>query len=696
MNDLPKTLDETYSRTLLGIDEEKREYAQRLFRCLAVSIRPLRVEELAEILAIQFDEEALPTFNTDRRPANAEEAVMSLCSSLIAIVDRGGHQVVQFSHFSLKEYLTSERLAAAEERLSYYHILPEAAHAILAQAGLSLLLHLNDEIDRDTIAHFPLAPYAARHWVDHAQFRNVSSHIKEVMKHLFDPTKPHFAAWVWLYDIDCYWTERMPTMHPTRPKAVPLYYASLCGFADLAEHLIATHSPDVNSRGGSHATALHAALVKGHLRIASLLLRNGADPNSRDHLGRVPLHKVSQGGQLVMAKSRLEIAQLLINSGADVNVADDEGCVPLHAAAQTGYREIAELLLESSTSLDSRNRKPETPLGLSYSKGKPDMAHFLIDHGSDITRLLLDHDTDADRIDDGGWTPLHVASHEGHDEIVQLLFNHGADANRPDNGSWTPLHLASWEGHEHIVRLLLDYGVNVNHPDNGGWTPLHAASQEGHNHIVELLLDHGADPNHANGEGSTSLHVASQMGHDNAVRLLLHHGAVGHRLDGDGWASLHLASKRGHYDVVGLLLQHGADSNHAHSTNGLTPLHLALQGGHDHIIRLLLEHGADSNHAHSTNGLTPLHLASQEGHDLIVRLLLEHGADANSLNSDGWTPLRLASQRGHDNIVQLLLKHGADADHPNSHSSTPRGFASREGDVERRRIAIATRTRRRL
>ena len=25
LNDLPKTLDETYSRTLLGIDEEKRE-----------------------------------------------------------------------------------------------------------------------------------------------------------------------------------------------------------------------------------------------------------------------------------------------------------------------------------------------------------------------------------------------------------------------------------------------------------------------------------------------------------------------------------------------------------------------------------------------------------------------------------------------------------------------------------------------
>ena len=163
MNDLPKTLDETYSRTLLGnvgIDEEKREYALRLFQCLMASIRPLLVEELAEIPAIQFDEEAFPSFNANWRPEYAEETVMSVCSSLIAIVDRGGHHVVQFSHFSVKEYLTSERLAAVEERLSYYHILPEPTHIILAHTSLSVLLHLDDEINRDTTADFPLAPYA--------------------------------------------------------------------------------------------------------------------------------------------------------------------------------------------------------------------------------------------------------------------------------------------------------------------------------------------------------------------------------------------------------------------------------------------------------------------------------------------------------------------------------------------------------
>ena len=291
LSDLPKTLDETYGRTLLGIDEEKREYAQRLFQCLAVSIRPLHLEELAEILAVRFDETKHATFNAAWRPENTEEAVISACSSLVAIVDREGSRVVQFSHFSVKEYLTSERLATAEERLSYYHILPEPAHTILAHAGLSVLLQLDDNIDRDTIGHFPLAPYAARHWVDHARFRNVSSYIEEVMKRLFDSAKPHFSAWVWLHDIDRYWIKPMSSMYPTRPEAVPLYYASLSGFLGLVEHLISAHPQDVNSRGGSHTTPLHAASLKGHLEVASLLLENGADPNSRDDMDRAGYHK---------------------------------------------------------------------------------------------------------------------------------------------------------------------------------------------------------------------------------------------------------------------------------------------------------------------------------------------------------------------------------------------------------------------
>ena len=55
LDELPETLDETYASTLRQIDEQNWEYARRLFQCVAAASRPLRVDELAEFLAFDFD-----------------------------------------------------------------------------------------------------------------------------------------------------------------------------------------------------------------------------------------------------------------------------------------------------------------------------------------------------------------------------------------------------------------------------------------------------------------------------------------------------------------------------------------------------------------------------------------------------------------------------------------------------------------
>ena len=273
LNDMPKSLDETYERALLAISPQMRQYAQRIFQCLAVSIRPLRVEELADILAVRF-EEALPKFNSDWRLGDdAEQVVLSVCSNLISVVNVGGSQVVQFSHFSVKEFLTSDRLASAGKDISSYRIIPRSGHAILAQASLSVLLELDDHIDRDSVKNFPLSSYAAQHLVDHGRFEGVPSGIQVAIGQLFDPDKPHFSAWVWIYDMDDPWRGEMPTAHPKRPKATPLYYAVLCGFRRLIEHLIKSYPGDVDARGGYHESPLVAAFFQDDLETALSLLR---------------------------------------------------------------------------------------------------------------------------------------------------------------------------------------------------------------------------------------------------------------------------------------------------------------------------------------------------------------------------------------------------------------------------------------
>jgi hypothetical protein len=109
--------------------------------------------------------------------------------------------VVQFSHFSVKEYLTSARLATSSQDVSRYHIALEPAHTILVQACVSVLLQSGDDDEPDDIEDAPLARYAARYWVRHAEFEDVASRIKG-MEYLFDLDKPYFAAWRRFHDID--------------------------------------------------------------------------------------------------------------------------------------------------------------------------------------------------------------------------------------------------------------------------------------------------------------------------------------------------------------------------------------------------------------------------------------------------------------------------------------------------------------
>jgi hypothetical protein len=124
-----------------------------MLQCLLVAVRPLRVEELAELLAFEFNatQGGIPKYRAAWRLGDQTQAVLSTCSSLVTIVDDNGFpyyrqaQVVQFSHFSVKEFLMSNRLG---KFLSISHSSHASAHTVLSQACLGALLHLDNHIDK--------------------------------------------------------------------------------------------------------------------------------------------------------------------------------------------------------------------------------------------------------------------------------------------------------------------------------------------------------------------------------------------------------------------------------------------------------------------------------------------------------------------------------------------------------------------
>jgi hypothetical protein len=403
LEELPDSLDETYERILREIRKSNQGLARRLMQCLVAAIRPLEVKELAEVLVFDFNAEGIPKLNQNWRWEDQEEAVMSACSSLVTIVKDGDSPIVQFSHFSVKEFLTADRLAEPIRDVSCYHIELEAAHTILAQACIGVLLRLDDHVDRDNIKDFPLARYAAGCWPRHAKFGSVSLRIKDGMECLFDEDKPHFATWLWIYDEQNH--GRMSTMSPEKPGAVPLLYAAWHGFRDLAAHLIAEHPEHVNARDVRGLTAMHAATRRGNINILSLLLEHDADVNGRDWTGATSLHWAPGSGTL-------DSGRWLLDHGADINARDQDGLTPLFDAARQGRVEFGQMLLERGAVIDARDDWDRTPLSRAVEFGEIHVARLLLKHGANVNA--------RDKL---GRTPSQYTTQT---EILELLSEYGS------------------------------------------------------------------------------------------------------------------------------------------------------------------------------------------------------------------------------------------------------------------------------
>src|SRR6267142_1077443 len=557
LDELPETLDATYERTLQEIDGTNWEFARRLLLCVAVVSRPLRVDELAECLAFDFNAGPIPKYREDWRLEDPVEAVLSTCSTLLALVNVDGSQIIQFSHFSVKEFLTSSRFAERGDTISRrYHISMTPAHTLVARACLGILLYLDGSSTRDGLDKVPLAEYAAEHWFEHARFKDVSQHTAEGMKELFDESKPHLAVWLWIYDpTGGSWKrdELANVRLPVAPRGTPLHYAAFCGLRNLVKVLVTEQLQDVNSRRfNDGSTPLHLVSREGHVEVARFLVQHGADTTARDKHGQTPLYQASSVGHI-------NLAQFLVEHGADATAQVEGGWTPLHGASSWGHIELVQFLVERGADATAQVEGGWTPLHGASSWGHIELVQFLVERGADVAAQ-----------DERGWTPLHGASEGGHIELAQLLVQHGADATAQDEYGWTPLHRASSRGYIELAQFLVQHGADVTAQDEDGWTPLHGASSWGHIELAQFLVKHGADATAQDKKGWTPLHWASSRGHINLAQFLVEQGADATAQDKKGWTPLHRASKGGHIKVAQFLVQKGADAT-AQDNRGWTP-----------------------------------------------------------------------------------------------------------------------------
>ena len=359
-------------------------YARRLLQCLTVAERPLSVEELAEILALDFGaEEGIPVLKENWRWKDQQEAVLSMCSSLVVVVDEKsglfgggrGRRVVQFSHFSVKEFLASDRLATSSTDISSFHILSRPAHVVIVKACLGILLHSEKGLcDATDECLSPLIKYAAKYWMNHARFDEVWRLVEDEIRSLFDPEKTHLEGWLKFYDIGSF-----PGFALREYRGSPLYYASLCGFRALTAQLITENPQHVTGQVGRNPTPLVAALHGRHFDIAELLYQAGADLCIKGDGDITLLHAASIEGFV-------DVANWLFDHGVtakkkqsghptnfiNVNATDDESSTALQLASQGGHSEIVEQLLIRGADINVRDLGHMTPLHLASGSDDQD------------------------------------------------------------------------------------------------------------------------------------------------------------------------------------------------------------------------------------------------------------------------------------------------------------------------------------
>jgi ankyrin repeat protein len=137
------------------------------------------------------------------------------------------------------------------------------------------------------------------------------------------------------------------------------------------------------------------------------------------------IHRIARAG------SASDLLKLL-ETGADPDTRDDDGWVPLHwASGMEGDEPRTRVLLEAGANPDAVTDRGFTPLMAATQSG--DLARV---------RLLLNAGADANAVDKNGRSALHMAAWRAGTDVIRLLLQAGARPDVRNSSMQTPADVA--------------------------------------------------------------------------------------------------------------------------------------------------------------------------------------------------------------------------------------------------------------
>ncbi|CZR52846.1 uncharacterized protein PAC_02723 [Phialocephala subalpina] len=403
----------------------------------------------------------------------------------------------------------------------------------------------------------------------------------------------------------------------------------------------------------------------------------------------------------VAAASNLEsIVKALLESHTSVETKDAEGDTALHDAARWGHKKMVHMLLDAGADPNARDIRQRTPLERAGAGGHSEAVKLLLETGAEVNhetgssgsalqsaalggrwvtvKLLLDNGANINAQSGDYGNALQAAAAHGYEAVVKLLLDNGANINAQGGYHGNALQAAAADGHEAVIKLLLDNGANINAQGGDYGNALQAAAADGHEAVIKLLLDNGANINAQGGDYGNALQAAAANKYEAIVKLLLDNGANINAQGGHYGNALQAAAACGHEAVVKLLLDNRANIN-GKDSQGRLVLHLAMRNVDEEenqvkLIKYLLSAGAKPEWTYADRqGCSALHFAASGGSVEALKLILSFGIniDVNMPDSHGWTPLHWACRNGDTETVQLLIDNGAGLQNKNMQAWTP-------------------------
>lgn len=309
---------------------------------------------------------------------------------------------------------------------------------------------------------------------------------------------------------------------------------------------------DVNARDDGGNSLIHMLIVptidpEENETVLELLLQRGADPNVKSGAsGVTPLYVAAKCG-------RASVCEMLLRHGADVNTRQGTGDTALHIAARWGHSACVDVLLWNGADPLLLNSSGVTAMECARNRGNTDVVSKLqpvmdqvallqtytapattssrvLDavRAGNVQKLqqILQQEPQNARAKDFAthWTALHeccVPRGSGwRSTAARLLLQLGADVNAQTKDEYDV-----WKHHETSSDLLTSIPVTISLTFPAGTTPLHVAAAHGVEAACKLLLLNGARVNAKNKRQETPFFVAALCGQLDTCKMLISNGA---------------------------------------------------------------------------------------------------------------------------------------------------------------------------